>query len=157
MSGTDSVTINVSQGTPGYYFYIKKNGKETDFIPESAYTHFDKLPARLPINDGKGSYRVYVKSADNCNPVSQNFSVIGISNIITPNGDGANDFIDYSDLMTKLDPRFERSFLEGHRKIATSGMENLRVGNFLLLRTGIFWNGMSLQLHRERRSPAGSF
>ncbi|WP_312422904.1 T9SS type B sorting domain-containing protein [Epilithonimonas sp.] len=107
VSGTDSVTINVSQGTPGYYFYIKKNGKETDFIPESAYTYLDKLPARLPINDGKGSYRVYVKSADNCSPVSQNFSVIGISNIITPNDDGANDSIDYSDLMTKLDPRFE--------------------------------------------------
>ena len=107
VSDTDSVTINVSNGTPGYYFYVKKNGKVTDFIPESVYTYFDKLPARLPINDGKGSYRVYVKSADNCNPVSQNFSVIGISNIITPNGDGANDFIDYSDLMTKLDPRFE--------------------------------------------------
>ena len=27
--------------------------------------------------------------------------------MITPNDDGANDFIDYSDLMTKLDPRFE--------------------------------------------------
>lgn len=107
VSGTDSVTINVSKGKPGYYFYIKKNGKETDFIPESAYTYFAKLPAKLPINDGKGSYRVYVKSADNCKPVSQNFSVIGISNIITPNDDGANDFIDYSDLMTKLDPRFE--------------------------------------------------
>lgn len=107
VSDTDSVTINVSKGKPGYYFYVKKNGKETDFIPESAYTYFDKLPAKLPINDGKGSYRVYVKSADNCSPVSQNFSVIGISNIITPNGDGANDFIDYSDLMTKLDPRFE--------------------------------------------------
>lgn len=104
---TNSVKIDVSKGKPGYYFYIKKNGKETDFIPDSAYTYFDKVPATIPIYDGKGKYMVYVKSADNCLPVTQNFSVIGISNIITPNDDGANDFIDYSDLMTKLNPRFE--------------------------------------------------
>lgn len=53
----------------------------------------------------KGDHIIEVKDA--CGSVVQKFSIIGIKNVITPNDDGINDFIDYSDLLTKIDPRFE--------------------------------------------------
>ena len=53
----------------------------------------------------KGDHIIVVKDA--CGSVVQKFSIIGIKNVITPNDDGFNDFIDYSGLLTKIDPRFE--------------------------------------------------
>lgn len=49
----------------------------------------------------RGIYKVYVLSADGCEPTVSEFLVLGLLNVITPNGDGINDVLDYSDLRLK--------------------------------------------------------
>ncbi len=51
----------------------------------------------------RGIHTVYVKSKDNCSPTSKEFLIINLINIITPNDDGKNDVLDYSDLRIKKD------------------------------------------------------
>ncbi|MCD9856331.1 T9SS type B sorting domain-containing protein [Epilithonimonas sp. JDS] len=103
VKGNTSVTINVTQGKPPYLYYIKKDG-DVNYLPQlSDYSSSNTLP----ITEGKGNYTVYVKSADDCDPVTQKFLVIGVSNVITPNDDGKNDIIDMSVLNDKVNPKFQ--------------------------------------------------
>lgn len=85
----NKVTILTANGIPPYFYSL-------DGSPYQSGNVFTV---------SKGDHIIEVKDA--CGSVVQKFSIIGIKNVITPNDDGANDFIDYSDLMTKLDPRFE--------------------------------------------------
>ncbi|MCD9856330.1 gliding motility-associated C-terminal domain-containing protein [Epilithonimonas sp. JDS] len=103
ISDNTSVTINVTKGKAPYLYYIKKDGP-LDYLPQLSDYSTSNV---LPVKDGKGTYTVYVKSADGCNPVTQIFAVIGIPNVITPNGDGKNDVIDMSMLNYKLNPKFQ--------------------------------------------------
>ncbi|MBN9337620.1 MAG: gliding motility-associated C-terminal domain-containing protein, partial [Chryseobacterium sp.] len=52
-------------------------------------------------NVPKGIQKVYVRSAKKCIPSVREFSNINLVNIITPNGDGKNDILDYSSLNLK--------------------------------------------------------
>ena len=52
-------------------------------------------------NVPRGKHTVYVKDAQNCDSVEKEFLVINLINVITPNGDGLNDVLDYSDLRIK--------------------------------------------------------
>ena len=54
-----------------------------------------------------GTHTVYVKGSDGCSVISKDFTIINTQNVITPNSDGINDYIDYSSLLTKLEPKFE--------------------------------------------------
>lgn len=49
----------------------------------------------------KGNHKVYVLSADGCQPVTKDFLIINLVNTITPNGDGHNDALNYSELRLK--------------------------------------------------------
>lgn len=51
-----------------------------------------------------GNHRVYIISADNCAPVTEDFNVIALYNVITPNGDQRNDTFNYSGLINKTEP-----------------------------------------------------
>ena len=65
-----------------------------DWSASSVFTHLER-----------GIHTVYVKSQDNCTPISKNFLIINLINAITPNNDGINDVLDYSDLKIKKDVR----------------------------------------------------
>ncbi|MDR2205107.1 MAG: gliding motility-associated C-terminal domain-containing protein [Flavobacteriaceae bacterium] len=52
-------------------------------------------------NVSRGSHTAYVKSADGCFVAEKEFVIINLINVITPNGDGKNDVLDYSDLSIK--------------------------------------------------------
>lgn len=54
-----------------------------------------------------GLHTVYVKYGDSCGPIMMSFSLFNPINVITPNNDGINDVIDYSELSTKTDPRVQ--------------------------------------------------
>lgn len=55
-----------------------------------------------------GTHIVGVKSIKGeCEPVYQSFTNIHLVNFITPNGDGVNDVIDYSELRTKSNVKFQ--------------------------------------------------
>ncbi|WP_312766893.1 gliding motility-associated C-terminal domain-containing protein [Epilithonimonas sp.] len=132
------VTISVTKGNSPYLYYIKKNGP-LDYLPLDAdYSS----SSTLPVKDGKGSYTVYVKSADNCYPVVKTFFVVGISNIITPNGDGKNDTTDMSMLSYKINPKFQ-IFDRNGRKIFEGSTANdfIWTGkeNGITISTGTYW------------------
>ncbi|WP_177165203.1 choice-of-anchor L domain-containing protein [Epilithonimonas hominis] len=92
----NKVTILTANGIPPYFYSL-------DGSPYQSGNVFTV---------SKGDHIIGVKDA--CGSVVQKFSIIGIKNVITPNDDGINDFIDYSDLMTKIDPRFEIYDRNGH-------------------------------------------
>lgn len=63
-------------------------------------------PSNVFTNVSAGFHKVYVISKDNCIPTIQDFTIIDIYNVLTPNGDGYNDVLNMSLLDTKTDVRF---------------------------------------------------
>jgi len=86
-----TVTIKVTGSTPPY-LYSLDNGT---FQSSNIFT-----------NVTLGTHTISVKSADNCLPISKEFSLIKLINFISPNGDGKNDVLDYSQLKSKINPKF---------------------------------------------------
>ncbi len=84
----NSITVNVSGGTAPYEYSLDQiNWPKSNF--------FDNLR--------RGVQKVYVRDANICTPIEYEFSIINLINAITPNGDGINDVLDYSDLRVKKD------------------------------------------------------
>lgn len=87
ISGIDvvgnTITVNVTGGTPPYEYSLDGVNWQTSNI-------FTGL--------SRGLQEVYVRDVFHCSPVKKGFSIINIINTITPNGDGINDILDYSDL-----------------------------------------------------------
>lgn len=86
-----TVTIKVTGSTPPY-LYSLDNGT---FQSSNVFT-----------NVTLGTHTIYVKSVDNCTPISKEFSLIKLINFISPNDDGKNDVLDYSQLKSKINPKF---------------------------------------------------
>ncbi|MGC4130278.1 MAG: T9SS type B sorting domain-containing protein [Bergeyella sp.] len=89
--------VYASGGTAPYYYRIV--GKDYDqnsggFVNSNSFV-FENVPY--------GINTAFVISADQCLPSEKEFTVIRTLNVITPNGDGYNDTLDYSDLLSKED------------------------------------------------------
>ncbi|PZU90783.1 MAG: hypothetical protein DI529_02210 [Chryseobacterium sp.] len=87
-----TVTVLVSGGKSPYQ-YALDNGS---YQPSNVFNNVEL-----------GTHIVYVKGDDGCSIINQTFIIINTQNVITPNNDGINDYIDYSSLLTKLEPKFE--------------------------------------------------
>jgi gliding motility-associated-like protein len=85
ISGT-TVTIYANGGTPPYKYSM-------DNINWQDSNVFSNLP--------RGEAKVFVKDSYDCEPIVINITVPNLINVITPNGDGVNDIIDYSALSGK--------------------------------------------------------
>ncbi|MNY04317.1 hypothetical protein D3C86_1369890 [compost metagenome] len=57
-------------------------------------------------NVSSGYHKAYVVSKDDCAPDREEFTIIEIYNVLTPNNDGYNDVLDMSLLTTKVDVKF---------------------------------------------------
>lgn len=90
ISGVDisnnSFTVNVMGGTAPYKY-------STDGINWQDSNVFTNVP--------RGDSHVYVKDSYDCDPINITIVVPNLVNVITPNGDGVNDVIDYSALASK--------------------------------------------------------
>lgn len=84
----NNITVNVSGGNPPYYYSLDGINYQTSNV-------FTGL--------NRGLQMVYVQSAERCTPVKKQFLIINLINTITPNGDGINDVLDFSDLRIKKD------------------------------------------------------
>ena len=87
-----TVTVLVSGAKPPYQYSI--NG-----VDYQASNIFSNLPS--------GDYTIYVISADQCLPTTTEINILRILNVITPNDDGKNDILNYSDLLRKDNPSLQ--------------------------------------------------
>ena len=85
INGT-TVTIGVSGGVPPYEYSLDNNTWQT---------------TNIFYNVQRGNHKIYVRDAQRCDVVEKTFVIIDLINTITPNGDGHNDNINYSSLMSK--------------------------------------------------------
>lgn len=83
---TNTITVNVIGGTPPYQYSL-------DNITWQSSNIFANLP--------RGESNIYVKDAYDCEPIDITVTIPNLINVITPNGDGINDAIDYSALANK--------------------------------------------------------
>lgn len=122
----NSITVNVSGGTAPYEYSLDQiNWQKSNF--------FDNLR--------RGVQKVYVRDANICTPIEYEFSIINLINAITPNGDGINDVLDYSDLRVKKEVKI-LIFDRFGKKIFSN--ENS---------TSYIWNGTE----NGRQLPSGSY
>jgi len=82
----NTITVNVVGGTPAYQYSLD----ETSWQDSNVFT-----------NLSRGDYTIYVKDAYDCTPIEVEIVVPNLINVITPNGDGINDAINYSALSNK--------------------------------------------------------
>ncbi|WP_374363754.1 choice-of-anchor L domain-containing protein [Cloacibacterium sp.] len=80
------ITINVSGGTAPYEYSLDQINWKT---------------SNIFYNLNRGIQKVYVRDSKKCSITEYEFSIIKLLNAITPNGDGLNDVLDYSDLRVK--------------------------------------------------------
>ncbi|KQT17044.1 chromophore lyase [Chryseobacterium sp. Leaf404] len=89
----------------------------------------------------RGEQTVYVKDANDCEEVEIEITVPNIVNAITPNGDGLNDFVDYSALAYKTNlvftvydrygnKLFTADRFNDYKWDGTAGNKNILTGNY---------------------------
>ncbi|SHK91685.1 T9SS type B sorting domain-containing protein [Chryseobacterium polytrichastri] len=83
---TTTVTVYVMGGAPAYKYSMDK----ITWQDSNIFT-----------NVSRGNHVVYVKDSYDCEPIEITIVVPNLINVITPNGDGVNDVIDYSALAGK--------------------------------------------------------
>ncbi len=87
----NTVTITVSGGNPPYEYSL-------DGVTWQTSNVFMGVP--------RGTHTVFVRDSKRCKVITKIFGIINLINAITPNDDGFNDTINYSELHTKEDVVF---------------------------------------------------
>ncbi|MGK6342264.1 T9SS type B sorting domain-containing protein [Chryseobacterium sp. DT-3] len=83
---SNTITVNVIAGAPEYKYSMDN----INWQDSNVFT-----------NVSRGDHTIYVKDAYDCEPIEITVVVPNLINVITPNGDGVNDVIDYSALSGK--------------------------------------------------------
>ena len=123
----NSIIINVSGGNPPYEYSI-------DGIHYQSENTFSNLP--------KGLQKVYVRGKEKCNPIEKEFLIINLINAITPNGDGRNEILDYSDLRIKKEVKilvYDRYGNSIYKEINTQKYTWDGKVNGRIVPTGTYW------------------
>ncbi|MDR2236226.1 MAG: T9SS type B sorting domain-containing protein [Chryseobacterium sp.] len=128
-----TVTVFAKGGTPPYQYSMDNiNWQESNVFT----------------NVTRGETKVYVKDSYDCEPISINITVPNLINVITPNGDGINDAIDYSALSNKQNlvigifdrygyKLFQADKTNRYRWDGTNGSRKVPTGNYWY---SITWN-----------------
>ncbi|MDL1914145.1 MAG: gliding motility-associated C-terminal domain-containing protein, partial [Bergeyella sp.] len=87
-----TVTVEVAGGVPPYEYSLDEVVWQTSNVFHNLYD---------------GNYMIYVRDSSKCNYVTKShFTIFSLINTITPNGDGFNDYLDYSHLSHKRNFQF---------------------------------------------------
>ena len=123
----NSITVNISGGKPPYEYSLNKINWRSSNV-------FNNLKRGLQV--------VYVRDSYKCNPIEYEFLIFNQINAITPNGDGINDVLDYSDLKVKKDVKI-LIFDRYGRKVYSNEKQSTYIwdgtSNGRVLPTGTYW------------------
>ncbi|SHE68862.1 T9SS type B sorting domain-containing protein [Chryseobacterium takakiae] len=136
-----TVTVYVTGGTAPYQY-------STDGIKWQDSNEFNNIP--------RGDNHIYVKDAYDCNPIEINIVVPNIINVITPNGDGINDVIDYSALSGKqnlLFNVFDRYGALIHKADKTNQYRWDGTMGGRKVSTGSYWYSVSWNENDKKNTP----
>ena len=136
-----TVTVNVIGGTPPYTYSMDNINWQDDNV-------FNNVP--------RGINTLYVKDSYNCVPVQVEVTVPNLINVITPNGDGVNDVLDYSALAGKSNLVFnihdrygskihEGNKLNGYKWDGTIGGKKVA--------TGTYWFDLGWNESNSKQTP----
>lgn len=138
---TTTLTVNVLGGTPDYKYSI-------DNVVWQDTNVFSNLP--------RGSYKVYVKDAYNCDPIVVSVLVPNIVNVITPNGDGINDVLDYSAIADKQNLTlniFDRYGVKIHQADKSNGYKWDGTVGGKKIPTGTYWYSLTWNENDRKNTP----
>jgi gliding motility-associated-like protein len=138
---TTTLTVNVLGGTPDYKYSI-------DNVVWQDNNVFNNLP--------RGSYKVYVKDAYNCDPIVVSVLVPNIVNVITPNGDGINDTLDYSAIADKQNLTlniFDRYGVKIHQADKSNGYKWDGTIGGKKIPTGTYWYSLTWNENDRKNTP----
>ncbi len=137
----NTVTVHAIGGTAPYR-YSKDNINWQD--------------SNVFMNVPRGSMSIYVKDDYGCNPISVEITVPNLINVITPNGDGVNDILDYSALARKpnftfnIFDRYGSKIHEGNKSNSYK-WDGTMVGR--KVPTGSYWFDISWNEPNSKNTP----
>ncbi|MFC3157353.1 T9SS type B sorting domain-containing protein [Chryseobacterium arachidis] len=137
----NKIAVNVTGGKAPYQYSI-------DNISWQDSNVFENVP--------RGNNTVYVKDAYDCDPNSVEVTVPNLINVITPNGDGVNDVLDYSALAHK--PNFvfniyDRYGSKMHRGNKTNEYKWDGTVGGKKVSTGNYWFDISWNEPNSKQTP----
>lgn len=139
--GPNSISADVIGGHPPYVYSMdNQNWQDSNTFPN------------LP----RGTYTIYVKDSFNCLPVQVEVTVPNIVNVITPNGDGVNDVVDYSALSRKKDLVFAVYDRYGSKIYQADKDNGYKWDGTILgkkLSTGTYWYSVSWKENDKLNTP----
>jgi gliding motility-associated-like protein len=136
-----TITVNVLGGAAPYKYSI-------DGINWQDSNIFDNIP--------RGDHMVYVKDGYDCEPITVTVVVPNLINVITPNGDGVNDVIDYSALAGKQNlilSIFDRYGVKVAQADKTNGFkwDGTTLGK--KVPTGTYWYSVTWNENDKKSTP----
>lgn len=137
-----TVTVYANGGTPPYQYSMDN----INWQDSNVFT-----------NIARGEAKVYVRDGYNCVPVEVNITVPNLINVITPNDDGKNDFIDYSALANKQNLEiaiFDRYGYKMFQADKTNGYKWAGTTNgSKKVPTGNYWYSVSWNENNKNSTP----
>ncbi|KPH11508.1 T9SS type B sorting domain-containing protein [Chryseobacterium sp. ERMR1:04] len=108
-------------------------------------------------NVPRGNTTVYVKDSYDCDPIEVEVVVPNIINVITPNGDGINDVIDYSALASKKNLIFSIFDRYGAKIFQADKSNGYKWGGTTIdgkkLSTGNYWYSVTWNENDKKSTP----
>ncbi|AZA81682.1 chromophore lyase [Chryseobacterium lactis] len=137
----NTLTVNVIGGTPDYQYSMDNINWQTSNV-------FGNL--------ARGSYKLYVKDSYDCDPIEISVLVPNLINLITPNGDGVNDVIDYSAIADKQNlvlTIFDRYGAKIHQADKSNGYKWDGTIAGKKIPTGTYWYSLTWNENDKKNTP----
>ncbi|CAD0222919.1 gliding motility-associated C-terminal domain-containing protein [Chryseobacterium sp. JV274] len=137
-----TVTVYANGGTPPYQYSMDNiNWQDSNIFT----------------NIARGEATIFVRDSYNCTPVEVNITVPNLINVITPNDDGINDFVDYSALANKQNLEigiFDRYGYKMFQADKTNGYKWAGTTNgSKKVPTGNYWYSVSWNENNKNSTP----
>ncbi|MFC7346627.1 T9SS type B sorting domain-containing protein [Chryseobacterium zhengzhouense] len=136
-----TITVYANGGTPAYQYSLDN----VHWQDSNVFT-----------NISRGIHKVFLKDAYDCEPMEVEVTVPNIINVITPNGDGMNDIIDYSALGSKNNLVFniyDRYGAKLHQGDKTNQYKWDGTANGRKVPTGSYWYSVTWNENNKTKTP----